>query len=91
MARHDVFAGSVEGSYLLDVQADLFDRLKTRVVVPLLPVASTPPPIGRLNPIFEIAGRKVVMATPLLAAFRLPNSAKPAPIWPEVMTSSLQH
>ena len=68
MARYDVFAGPADGSYLLDVQTDLIGQLKTRVVVPLLPAASAPPPIARLNPIFEIGGRKVVMATPLLAA-----------------------
>ena len=68
MARYDVFAGPVDGSFLLDVQTDLIDELKTRVVVPLLPVASSPPAVGRLNPVFEVFGRKVVMATPLLAA-----------------------
>ena len=67
MARYDVFAGIGEGSYLLDVQTDLIDYLKTRVVVPLLPSDSTPPPIRKLNPVFEISGRKVVMATHLLA------------------------
>jgi toxin CcdB len=71
MARYDVFAGPVDGSYLLDVQTNLIDQLRTRVIVPLLPTASAPPPIGRLNPVFEIAGRKVVMATPLLAAVPL--------------------
>ena len=38
MARYDVFAGAVEGSFLLDVQTDLLDHLNTRVVVPLLPL-----------------------------------------------------
>jgi toxin CcdB len=67
MARYDVFVGIAEGSYLLDVQTDLIDYLKTRVVVPLLPSGSTPPPVRKLNPVFEINGRKVVMATHLLA------------------------
>jgi toxin CcdB len=67
MARYDVFVGTSEGSYLLDVQTDLIDYLKTRVVVPLLPSGSTPPPIRKLNPVFEINGLKVVMATHLLA------------------------
>jgi len=67
MARYDVFAGRVEGNYLLDVQSDLLDNFKTRVVVPLLPVATVPPPMRKLHPIFEISGRKLVMATHLIA------------------------
>ncbi|TPK77173.1 plasmid maintenance protein CcdB [Mesorhizobium sp. B2-4-15] len=67
MARHDVFAGRVEGSYLLDVQSDLLDNFKTRAVVPLLPVATVPPPMRKLHPVFEINGRKLVMATHLIA------------------------
>lgn len=63
MARYDVFAGTAEDSYLLDVQTDLLDHLKTRVVVPLLPSGATPSPIRKLNPVFEIGGRKLVMAT----------------------------
>lgn len=67
MARYDVFAARSEGNYLLDVQSDLLDNFKTRVVVPLLPVATVPPPMRRLHPIFEINGRKLVMATHLIA------------------------
>ncbi|WP_292723976.1 CcdB family protein, partial [Mesorhizobium sp.] len=53
MARYDVFAGRVEGSYLLDVQSDLLDDFKTRVVIPLLPITMTPPPMRKLRPILE--------------------------------------
>ncbi|RWA68166.1 CcdB family protein [Mesorhizobium sp.] len=68
MARYDVFAaGGIEGGYLLDVQSDLLDNFKTRVVVPLLPLSSAPPPMRRLHPVFEINGRKLVMATHLIA------------------------
>ena len=67
MARYDVFAGAVGDSYLLDVQTDLLDHLKTRVVVPLLPSGATPAPIRKLNPVFEIGGRKLVMATQFIA------------------------
>ncbi|WP_136618403.1 MULTISPECIES: CcdB family protein [Mesorhizobium] len=67
MPRYDVFAGRIEGNYLLDVQSDLLDNFKTRVVVPLLPVATVPPPMRKLHPIFEINGRKLVMATHLIA------------------------
>src|SRR5918994_332043 len=68
MARYDLFSSIGSEAYLLDVQTDILDHLKTRVVVPLLPVELTPPPIKRLNPIFEIDGRKYVLATQLLSA-----------------------
>ncbi len=67
MARYDVFAGSIEGGYLLDVQSDMLDHFKTRVVIPLLPIAAVPPPARKLHPVFEINGRKLVMATHLIA------------------------
>jgi toxin CcdB len=67
MPRYDVFASRTEGNYVLDVQSDLLDNFKTRVVVPLLPAASVPPPMRKLHPIFEINGRKLVMATHLIA------------------------
>ncbi|MGX8011499.1 CcdB family protein [Mesorhizobium sp. ORM8.1] len=67
MPRYDVFAGRAEGSYLLDVQSDLLDNFKTRVVVPLLPVSMVPPPMRKLHPTFEINGRRLVMATHLIA------------------------
>jgi toxin CcdB len=67
MARYDVFAGPADDSYLLDVQTDLLDHLRTRVVVPLLPSAATPAPIRKLNPVFEFGGRKLVMATQFIA------------------------
>ena len=68
MARYEVFSGPVEGSYLLDVQTDLIEHFTTRVVVPLLPVGTAPPPVRRLHPIFEVGGQKLVMATHLMAA-----------------------
>jgi toxin CcdB len=67
MARYDVFAGRIEGSYLLAVQSDMLDQFKTRVVIPLIPIAMTPSPMRKLHPIVEINGRKLVMATHLIA------------------------
>jgi toxin CcdB len=32
------------------------------------PTGSAPPPVRRLNPVFDIGGIRYVMATPLLAA-----------------------
>ncbi|WP_438887671.1 CcdB family protein, partial [Bacillus cereus group sp. BC232] len=54
MARFDIFDNEGGGGYLLDVQSDLLGGLNTRVVVPLLPQSSAPPPAQRLNPVFSI-------------------------------------
>jgi toxin CcdB len=54
--------------YLLEVQSDLLDPLATRVVVPLCkPEVLSGKPAERLNPAFEIEGRKLLMLTPELA------------------------
>jgi toxin CcdB len=68
MARFDVYAYRGGAGFLLDVQADLITRLNTRVVVPLLPLDAAPTPADRLNPIFEVQGSKVTMATQFMAA-----------------------
>lgn len=53
---------------LLDIQSDLIDRLQTRVVVPLFPVAAMKGKILKtLMPRFEIEGKQYVMVTPQLA------------------------
>lgn len=71
MARHDVFLRDDGPGYLLDLQANLLDSLNTRLVVPLLPVEMAPQPIPRLNPVFSIEGRSVVMATHLMGVVSL--------------------
>jgi toxin CcdB len=68
MAKYDVFPNPSGDGFLLDVQTDLLSGLNTRVVVPLLPQSSAPIPAARLNPIFEMDGERVVMATQFLAA-----------------------
>lgn len=69
MARLDVHARADGGAgYLLDVQADLLSALATRFVVPLLPLDQAPAPAARLNPVFDIAGKRHVMVTQFAAA-----------------------
>ncbi|AMQ88419.1 MULTISPECIES: CcdB family protein [Marinobacter] len=68
MARFDIFENKDGAGYLLDVQSDLLSGLNTRVVVPLLPKSSAPSPAQRLNPVFNIEGQEVVMATQYMAA-----------------------
>lgn len=74
MARFDVFRGGT--GYLLDCQSDILSYLETRLVVPLLPAASSPC-ADRLNPIFEVAGTQLVMATQLAAAVPARELGKP--------------
>lgn len=71
MARFDVHAmpGQRPG-YLLDVQANLLDRLDTRVVVPLFAEKEAPPPMMGLNPVFDIRGQRYVMVTQSIATLR---------------------
>jgi toxin CcdB len=75
MARFDVYAHRGGAGFLLDVQADLVTQLNTRVVVPLLPQDAGPAPADRLNPVLEVQGAKVVMATQFMAA--VPQSRSP--------------
>ncbi len=68
MARFDVFQNEGGIGYLMDVQSDILNGLNTRVVAPLLPKLSAPSPAQRLNPVFEVEGQEVLMATQFIAA-----------------------
>lgn len=68
MAKLDVYPNPNGTGYLLDVQANLLDRLNTRVVVPLFPESQAPVPAKNLNPTFEIEDVTVVMVTQFLAS-----------------------
>ncbi len=72
MAQFDVYLNSNTDTgktipYLLDVQADLLDRLATRVVVPLILAKEMGVAAKHLNPQFKIKGTAVVMSTAELA------------------------
>lgn len=69
MAKYDVFRDPRGGeNLLLDVQANLFASLDTRLVIPLLPERSRRTPLKRLNPIFVIEGRRYVLYTQHMVA-----------------------
>lgn len=68
MSRFSVYLNPEGAGYLLDVQANLLSHLNTRMVVPLLPVASAPTPAQTLNPAFDIDGTPCVMVTQFMAA-----------------------
>jgi len=73
MAQFDVYRNANPATraripYLIDIQSDLLDTLATRVVVPLCKPAVLKGKLAeRLNPVFEIEGRKMAMLTPELA------------------------
>ncbi|MDO6965543.1 CcdB family protein [Rhizobium alvei] len=68
MPRFHVYRLRRDDTLLLDLQADLLDVLKTRIVAPLIPVDQMPWAIAHLNPHFEVAGKQYVMATQRMAA-----------------------
>jgi toxin CcdB len=73
MSQFDVYRNANPATraripYLLDVQSDLLDPLATRVVVPLCkPEVLKGKLAERLNPVFEVEGRRMAMLTPELA------------------------
>lgn len=71
MARFTVYRNPGGNGYLLDLQADINSHFATRVVAPLLPIGDIPDYAKSLNPIFEIEGERVVMATQGMAAVPL--------------------
>jgi toxin CcdB len=72
MAQFDVYRNTnpetnQTAPYLLDIQADLLNRLLTRVVVPLIISSKTGKAITHLNPQFTISNTPVLMSTAELA------------------------
>jgi hypothetical protein len=62
MARFDVMT-TRDGARVLDCQANLLSRLRSRFVVPLFPVAASPVLGDRLNPILDLPDGRYVMVT----------------------------
>jgi toxin CcdB len=77
VARFDLHrAPGVEG-YLLNIQDALHDHLSTRVVVPVLPAATAPPPSRGLNPRVEIVGEIHIVFPQYLSAVPRRELGKP--------------
>lgn len=55
------------GLLVLDLQSDLLDT-GTRVVAPLIPIATGPRPLTRLEPILEVGGEPHALHTAEMAA-----------------------
>jgi toxin CcdB len=69
MARFDVYHARA-GGLVIDCQADDFDDIGTRFVVPLMPPGETPPANRRLNPTFHVNGEALVMLPQFATAVR---------------------
>ena len=81
MSQFDVYrnpnpATNEQIPYLLDLQTDLLEVTKTRVIVPLEKCGTFKVAV-RLMPKFEIEGVSVVMSTPELAGVSLMNVGDP--------------
>ena len=68
MPQFDVHRHPDAVGYLLDCQADVLSGYSTRLVVPLQPQDVAPKAAGRLNPIFDLDGERLVMVTQFAAA-----------------------
>ena len=76
MARFDVYEMKRQADVplVVDVQADLLEGLRTRVVVPLLPLADAEHEVAvRLKPVIDIVSEPYVLITTDLSA--IPISA----------------
>ena len=74
MARFNVY-GHPEAAmrkftpFLLDVQNEFIDGLDTRAVIPLRTASLYRSRLRDLNPVFEVAGKSVVLDAAAIAAF----------------------
>ncbi len=83
MAQFDVYENphpetQEQFPYLLDVQDEMLDMLSTRVVIPLMPLATSPRPMDKLNPVFDIEGARFTASVPELAG--IPKSILGQPV-----------
>ena len=68
MQQFDVYAPP-NGPWVVIVQGDLLDDMRTRVAVPLLDARAALPKIKSLNPTFDLGDIQVVLAPQFVATF----------------------
>lgn len=61
--------------YLLNVQDEMLGLLGMRVVIPLIPLATSPNPMDKLNPVFDIKGIRCIASVPNWQAYQNQYSA----------------
>lgn len=77
MARFDAYEVKGIQGYLLDVQADVLEHLKTRVVIPLQPLGKAPEAAGKLNPRLWVGDQPVILATQFIGTIPRRSLLKP--------------
>ncbi|WP_018235219.1 CcdB family protein [Ensifer sp. BR816] len=68
MARFHVYRLKQSETFVVDLQAELFDALKTRIVAPLIPTSDIAHVMASLNPRVTIKGEAYVVAIHLMVA-----------------------
>lgn len=68
MARFDVYRLKHAHRLVIDCQSDWLEALRTRFVVPLLPIDEAPKPAARLNPVYAVEGVEMAMLTQYASA-----------------------
>ena len=78
MAQFDVHQLRPDCDLVVDCQSDLLDHLPRRFVIPLLPEhGSGLKSLGRLTPVFEINGERLVLAPPLAGSAPVKELGRP--------------
>lgn len=74
MARFDLFRLPDDQGYVVDVQSNhASEKVRTRVVVPLVPLTELGKPITGLNPVLRIDDRDYAFVAQSLATLTLPE------------------
>jgi toxin CcdB len=74
VARFDLFRLPHDQGYVVDVQSNhASEKVRTRVVVPLVPLAELGTPISDLNPLVQIDERDYVFVAQSLATLTAPE------------------
>jgi toxin CcdB len=68
MAQYDVHR--LRGALLVNCQSDLLDRMETRFVIPLVPERFAEIVTPKLNPLFHVAGERMILLTQQAATVR---------------------
>lgn len=75
MARFEVYRLRTSNALVVDLQADLLNRLTTRVVAPLLSPEEFPKQIAYINPQFEVDGAPKVIALHMIGTISITQIA----------------
>jgi toxin CcdB len=74
MARFDLFRLPGDQGYVVEVQSDhASTKVRTRVVVPLIPLEALGTPIASLNPIVRLDGHDYAFVAQSLATLTIPE------------------